>query len=190
MPARRHRSPRITRDDLLAFHKRWFGANNAILAIVGDVTPEEAFAGRGARVRQVGARSTRPRRQPIEPPPPTRRVVVDRSAGRGADRDPRRQHRPCRASTRTTWRSTSRSKILGGEGGNRLHRVLRSERGLTYGASADTQRAEATPATSSPTPTRGSETTGEALRLIVDEIWRLQRQRVQRARAAEMRRRT
>ena len=28
-------------------------------------------------------------------------------------------------------------KILGGEGGNRLHRVLRSERGLTYGASAD-----------------------------------------------------
>ena len=28
-------------------------------------------------------------------------------------------------------------KILGGEGANRLHRVLRSERGLTYGASAD-----------------------------------------------------
>ena len=29
-------------------------------------------------------------------------------------------------------------KVLGGEGANRLHRVLRSERGLTYGASADT----------------------------------------------------
>ena len=29
------------------------------------------------------------------------------------------------------------AKILGGEGANRLHRVLRSERGLTYGASAD-----------------------------------------------------
>ena len=27
-------------------------------------------------------------------------------------------------------------KILGGEGANRLHRVLRSERGLTYGAQA------------------------------------------------------
>ena len=35
----------LTRDDLLAFHRKWFGANNAILAIVGDVTAEEAFAG-------------------------------------------------------------------------------------------------------------------------------------------------
>jgi len=35
----------IGRDDLIAFHKKWFGANNAILAIVGDVTPEEAFGG-------------------------------------------------------------------------------------------------------------------------------------------------
>jgi len=35
----------ITRDDLVTFHKTWFGANNAILAIVGDVQPEEAFAG-------------------------------------------------------------------------------------------------------------------------------------------------
>ena len=35
----------MTRDDLIAFHKKWFGANNAILAIVGDVTAEEAFAG-------------------------------------------------------------------------------------------------------------------------------------------------
>ena len=30
-------------------------------------------------------------------------------------------------------------KILGGEGANRLQRVLRSERGLTYGASAEYQ---------------------------------------------------
>ena len=28
-------------------------------------------------------------------------------------------------------------RILGGEGANRLHRVLRTRRGLTYGASAD-----------------------------------------------------
>ena len=35
----------ITRNDLVAFHQGWFGANNAILAIVGDVTAEEAFAG-------------------------------------------------------------------------------------------------------------------------------------------------
>ena len=28
-------------------------------------------------------------------------------------------------------------RILGGEGSNRLHQVLRTERGLTYGAQAD-----------------------------------------------------
>ena len=34
----------LTRDDLVAFHSRYFAPNNAILAIVGDVTVEEAFA--------------------------------------------------------------------------------------------------------------------------------------------------
>src|SRR5438552_7804186 len=34
----------ITRDDLVAFHARYFAPNNAILAIVGDVTADEAFA--------------------------------------------------------------------------------------------------------------------------------------------------
>ena len=68
-------------------------------------------------------------------------------------------------------------KILGGEGGNRLHRVLRSERGLTYGASADINALKDTGNIVADTDTR-SETTGEALRLIVDEFWRLQRQRV------------
>src|SRR6266699_5711887 len=35
----------ITRADLAAFHDRYFVPNNAILAIVGDVTAEEAFDG-------------------------------------------------------------------------------------------------------------------------------------------------
>ena len=35
----------ITRNDLVAFHKAYFGANNAILAIVGDIDHDEAFAG-------------------------------------------------------------------------------------------------------------------------------------------------
>ena len=50
--------PAVTRDDLLAFHKRWFGANNAILAIVGDVTAEEAFAGAERAFGSVGRGST------------------------------------------------------------------------------------------------------------------------------------
>ena len=34
----------ITRDDLAAFHQRYFAPNNAILAVVGDISPEDAFA--------------------------------------------------------------------------------------------------------------------------------------------------
>src|SRR4029078_4109182 len=34
----------ITRADLLAFHAKYFVPNNAILAVVGDVTTEEAFS--------------------------------------------------------------------------------------------------------------------------------------------------
>ena len=89
-----------------------------------------------------------------DPPAPARRVIVDRQAGRGPDRDPRRQPRDCRASTTTIMaldladRRSSAAKAR-----NRLHRVLRSERGLTYGASADFNALKQ-PATSSRRPTR------------------------------------
>jgi hypothetical protein len=55
--------------------------------------------------------------------------------------------------------------------------VLRSERGLTYGASADLNALKDTGDIVAETDTR-SEKTGEALRLMVEEIARLQRQRV------------
>jgi zinc protease len=68
-------------------------------------------------------------------------------------------------------------RILGGEGANRLHQVLRAERSLTYGAKADMDTLLETGDFEASTNTR-SEATGEVLRLIVDEFWRLQRERV------------
>ena len=67
--------------------------------------------------------------------------------------------------------------MLGGEGANRLHRVLRSERGLTYGASADFNALKQSGDIVAQTNTR-SETTGETLRLMIDEVWKLLRERV------------
>jgi zinc protease len=165
----------ITRDDLIAFHKAWFGANNAILAIVGDVSHEEAFAG-AERAFGKWAKAERVAAKPVEPPPATRRVVViDRPGAvqteiRVGNIGLPRNHRDFLALDLAI-------NILGGEGGNRLHRVLRSDRGLTYGASADVNAFKETGNIVADTDTR-SETTGEALRLIVDEFWRLQRQRV------------
>ena len=68
-------------------------------------------------------------------------------------------------------------KILGGEGANRLHQVLRSARGLTYGAEADTDARKDAGAYVAQTDTR-TETTAEALKLAVDEFTRLQREKV------------
>lgn len=166
----------VTREDLLAFHKRWFGANNAILAIVGDVTADEAFAG-AARAFGSWERVDLPPVKAEEPPPATRRVVIVDRPG-AAQTEIRvgnvalpRRHKDYLA-------LDIAMKILGGEGGNRLHRVLRSERGLTYGASADLNALKDTGDIVAETDTR-SEKTAEALRLIVEEIVRLQRQRVQ-----------
>jgi zinc protease len=68
-------------------------------------------------------------------------------------------------------------KILGGEGGNRLQGVLRSDRGLTYGASAEMDAFQRSGAIVADTDTR-TETTIEALRLTVDEFIRLQQEAV------------
>jgi len=168
----------ITRDDLVAFHDRYFAPNNAILAVVGDVTAEEAFAG---AERALGEWPRRELALPEfgDPPPPTRRVVViDRPDA--VQTEIRVGHLGVPRKNRDYTALDLALKILGGEGANRLHRVLRSERGLTYGASAEFETLQQSGDFVAETNTR-SETTGEALRLIVDEYWRLRRERVNRA---------
>ncbi len=68
-------------------------------------------------------------------------------------------------------------RILGGEGANRFFGVLRSERGLTYGASAEFNAYRTSGVVVAETDTRTSGT-GESLRLMVDEFARLQRDTV------------
>ena len=65
-------------------------------------------------------------------------------------------------------------KILGGEGANRLHQVLRSQYGLTYGAEANAEARKDAGDFVAETDTR-TETTGQALRLMIDEFSRLAR---------------
>jgi zinc protease len=165
----------ITREDLVQFHKNWFAPNNAILAVVGDVTAAEAFAG-VERAFGKWERTELPAAKSMEAPPPTRRlIVIDRPGA--VQTEIRVGHSGLPRKHPDYLALDLAIKILGGEGGNRLHRVLRSERGLTYGASADIHALKDGGDLVAETDTR-SETTGEALRLIVDEMWRLQRQRV------------
>ena len=165
----------ITRADLQEYHRRYFVPNNMVLAIVGDVTGEEAFA---AADRAFGGwpRGEVPPVALTAPPEPTRRIVViDKPDAvqteiRVGQLAIPRKHNDYMAFDLA-------SKILGGEGANRLHQVLRSERGLTYGAQADSEARKQSGHLVAETATR-TETTGEALRLMVDEIAKLQRERV------------
>ncbi len=166
---------RITRDDLVAFHRSWFVPSNALLAIVGDLTHDEAFA---AAEKAFGswAKADVPVMTFDEPPPPTRRlVVVDRP---GAVQTEVRVGQIAVSRTHKEYVPIDMAlRILGGEGANRLFGVLRSDRGLTYGASANFRAYKFGGSFIAETDTR-SETTGEVLRLTVDEFFRLQKELV------------
>jgi predicted Zn-dependent peptidase len=165
----------ITRQDLQQFHRQHFVPNNMVLAIVGDITQKEAAAA-SERVFGNWPRGETRTWRGTAPPAPTRRIVVIDKPGavqteiRVGQLAIPRKHRDFLA-----WDLAV--KVLGGEGANRLHRVLRAERGLTYGASADTEGRKLAGDVVAETDTR-TETTGEALRLMIQEFVRLQTQRV------------
>jgi zinc protease len=165
----------ISPDDLHAFHEQYVVPNNAFLAIVGDVSADDAFAS-AERVFGSWARRELPQQTITEPPAPTRRVVVIDKPD--AVQTEIRVGQLVLARTHPDYLAMDLAiRILGGEGSNRLYRVLRTERGLTYGAQAELSALAQAGDFVADTDTR-TETTGEALRLIVDEISRLQRERV------------
>ena len=166
---------RITQDDLRAFHRQYFVPNNMILGIVGDISSDEAFA-MAEKVFGSWPRADVPVSKPVDPPPATRRlVIVDKPDSVQTEIRVGQIAIPRKHADYLAFDVAV--KILGGEGANRLHRVLRSERGLTYGAEADTQALKQSGDFVAETNTR-TETTAETLRLTVEEISKLQRQRV------------
>jgi zinc protease len=172
----------ITRDDLSAFHRKYFVPNNAILAVVGDVTAEEAFEGVKKAFGDWERREV-PSEPAVGPPDPTRRLVVINKPD-AVQTEVRVGHIGIRRNHSDYMAVNLAVRILGGEGANRLHQVLRTERGLTYGAQAQMIALRETGAFEASTNTR-SDATGEVLRLIVDEFWRLQRERVGERELAE-----
>ena len=165
----------ITREDLQAFHAGHFAPNNAILAIVGDVTAEEAFT-TAKKVFGDWQKTDLPAQTFIEPPDPTRRVIVVNKPD-AVQTEVRVGHLGITRTHPDYMAVNLAIRILGGEGSNRLHQVLRTERSLTYGAQANMDALKDAGDFEAETNTR-SDATSEVLRLIVDQFWRLQRERV------------
>jgi len=165
----------VTVDDLRTFHKTYYAPNNAILAVVGDVTPQEAFSGAERAFGNWASHEVKAD-DAGAPPEPTRRViVVDKPDAVQTELRVGQLALPRKHPDYLAYDLTM--KILGGEGANRLQRVLRSERGLTYGASAEFQALRQSGDFAANTDTR-SDATAEVLRVIVEEITKLQRDRV------------
>jgi len=165
----------LTREDIVAFHQRYFVPNNALIAVVGDITADEAMAG---LERAFGAWKPSPvsDAKPLDPPEPTKRVIViDKKDA--VQTEIRVGHLAIPRKHPDYEAISQAAKILGGEGANRLQQVLRSQRQLTYGASADLDTYKLAGALVAETDTQ-TRSTAEALRVVVDEFSRLQRERV------------
>jgi zinc protease len=168
---------RLTHDDFQAFHDEYFVPNNSILAIVGDVMPADAFAA-AERVFGGWERHDVPTTTYAKPPDPESRVIIVNK--------PDAVQTEIRVGNIGTARKVDdymalnlAIRVLGGEGSDRLQQVLRTERGLTYGAQADLDSYQLTGDIEAQTNTR-SAATAEVLRLMVNEFWRLQQEPVGR----------
>lgn len=163
---------RLKRADLTAFHQRWFAPNNALLALVGDLTEDEAFAAAEKAFGTWARREVRDFKLNDLPPAARRVVIVDRPGS--AQTEIRVGHIAIPRTHPDYIPFDMAIRILGGEGANRLFGVLRTDRGLTYGASADLHTFKVSGEVVAETDTRSS-ATGETLRLMVDEFVRLQK---------------
>ncbi len=73
----RHEMEHLSRDDAIAFYKRFYGPNNAVAVIAGDVTPEHALALAKETYGKVKRRTDLPPRHwPTEPRPVAARTVT------------------------------------------------------------------------------------------------------------------
>jgi len=121
---------RITRSDLQAFHQRYYVANNATLALVGDLTPEQArdYANRLTRYLEPGLEAeplppaaTPDRAQTLFLPFKTTQTHVTQGLPVLTRKDP--DYFPLYVG----------NHVLGGSGfSSRLMQTIREDRGLVY----------------------------------------------------------
>lgn len=127
---------RITRADLVAFHKRYFSPNNAYLVVVGDVTQDKVRQSANQAFKAWSTRAVTPADYPAPPTRSTREIVlVDRPesvqsviyVGNLAlsRKDP--DYVPLLVA----------NQVLGGSAASRMFMDLREKQSLTYGAYSD-----------------------------------------------------
>lgn len=148
---------RLTPQDLTAFHAETYLPNRSVLAVVGDITPAEAFrlaerdfgkwnvtsasqAAPGSSTEAPGASGAAGKPAPkwtptAQPAGTTRIVIVDKPDA--VQTEIRVGFPGIPRSSPDYAALTVANQILGGPASNRLFSDLRGEHGLTYSASSD-----------------------------------------------------
>ncbi|HEX2512666.1 MAG TPA: pitrilysin family protein [Xanthobacteraceae bacterium] len=130
---------KLNREDALAFYKRYYGPNNAIVIVAGDVEPDqvrslaENFYGKIERSFE-----TKPRLRPQEPPPAAARLVT-LADPRVEQRSVQRNYLVPSATTAKRGESEALEvlgHVLGGGSNSRLYRALVVEKGIAVSAGA------------------------------------------------------
>jgi zinc protease len=164
---------RIARDQVIAFHKRHYRPNNAVLIIAGDVKPDAAFA---AAEKLFGSWKSAPveiansaeKADSADAKP--RVIVVDMpDAGQAAVLVTRRG---LRRADPQYYAALVANSVLGGGYSARLNQEIRIKRGLSYGASSTFDLRRAAGPFAAYTQTK-NESAAEVAGIIIDELDRL-----------------
>jgi zinc protease len=168
---------RINEDALREFHAQNYRPRNSILAVVGDISSEDAynraveFFGKwqggptpGGQLHNI---SVVPRGGQL--------LVIDKPDA--VQTEIRAGNYAVRRASEDYYALTVANQILGGPAANRLFKALRTRQGLTYGASSDLICQEAAGSWVAKTSTRTSETI-RSLHLVLDEMKRLHDDRI------------
>ncbi len=133
---------KLNREDAVAFYKRFYGPNNAIVIVAGDVEPDQVRALVEKTYGQIPRTfETKPRVRPQEPPPVASRTVTLA--------DPRVEQPSLQRSYLVPAATDAKrgesealdvlAHILGGGNNSRLNRALVEEKGVAVSAGASYQ---------------------------------------------------
>lgn len=181
----------LTRDDVLAFHQRFYAPGNGIVVMLGDLPKaqmlqwvERYLQSWQPEVSGAGAAET-----PISlaPPPPLQGIqvrIVDMEVNQSYLRFGHRSVR--RADPEfVTWRALN--YLLGGGGFvSRLTRAIREEQGLAYSVGSEVVGGRQFPGYFTAALQTKIETTGQALQSLLSVIDRLKREPVTAEELADM----
>ena len=128
---------RITAGDIRTFHRRYYQPSNCVLAVVGDITTQEAMA-LAAKYFSGWANGGQLPAAPSDTPRPyTERQVVAIDKSDAVQTEIRIGTLGVPRDSPDYLALSVVNEILGGPSENRLFKALRTRQGLTYGASSD-----------------------------------------------------